>query len=247
MKRYSPYLLLALGALTLLYAFHKKHSKTSQNPFAINVPNTTSSSKHNHVHTHKQVTAAHHSPAKAKLQSTTTKQFQKSKIQKNHVAAMSLLLKQYSSPHFSLTDVIDDLDSKKMEPLLLKESNPHTGTMYVLRTESPLPGTRYFHAQYFENKNREPYLQHMSFDVKPDRNAFQNAIRTVKSIFSNLSAPKIVKPDFIMWPLRNGYNVWIQRLHQDQLAGDPYNAYDSNDAGTIKIALELDIQHDHIH
>lgn len=246
MNRYTPYILLAFGTLLLLYAFHKKEISKPQSFFSTKTP-ATNAQNTNPIREHQHGTSSSPSPSKSNLQNTTTKQFQKSKIKKNHVAAMSLLLKQYSSPHFSLTDVIDDLESKKMDPQLLKESNPHTGTMYVLRTESPLPGTRYFHAQYFENKNREPYLQHMSFDVKPERNAFQNAIRTVKSIFSNLSAPKIVKPDFIMWPLRNGYNVWIQRLQQDQLAGDPYNAYDSDDVGTIKIALELDVQHDHIH
>lgn len=83
----------------------------------------------------------------------------------------------------------------------------------------------------------------MSFDVKPDKNAFSDSIGAIKKIFGKLRAPTIIKKDFIMWPWKKGYNIWIKKMNSDDLEGDPYNAYDSSDAGTIKIAVEMDIHH----
>lgn len=160
---------------------------------------------------------------------------------------MSFLLKKYSNKNTTLQSVFYDLKQKNMNPILNTSSNPYTGTMHILRTNSPLSGTRYFHAQYFSDKKTQPYLQHMSFELKPETNAFENSILMIKKIFPELKNPTIDKKDFILWHWKNGFNVWIQKLSADQLAGDPYNAYEASDAGTIKVAIELDIGHEDEH
>lgn len=163
------------------------------------------------------------------------------------IIRMTSLLKKYSSTTWSLDHVIRDLDDNSFRPHLLTDSNPYTGHLMVLRTESPLPGTRYFHGQYFLDKNNRPFLQHMSFDIQASPAGFEDAIGIVKNIFGKLPKPSLHKKDFIMWPWKNGYNIWVQKLSFDQLKGDPYNAYESADAGTIKIALELDTPHADTH
>lgn len=246
MKNLSPIFIFLMGVIMIFYAFSKKENSESfhkiKTPptYAHSTASHTQSKLGSHSHNH------HHSadkesepvlapPIIANTPMATTVA----------VSHMNSLLKTYALGGFEMNDVIDDLDKRNMDPVLLKDSNPHTGTMYVLRTESPLPGTRYFHAQYFTDDKKEPFLQHMSFDMKPEKTAFQDAILSIKKIFGKLGTPSINKKDFIMWPWKKGYNIWVQRLDKDQLAGDPFNAYAANDIGTVKIAVELDNIHDH--
>jgi len=249
MKHKIPYFLITIGILLVLFAYYKKSHPRSQKDFT---PSTTATESHKNKKS--QINIATHSEHKSLspqeallLQKKTSTQFLIYKNKKKPVEAMSYLLKHYAFNSYSVGEIINHLKEKNMNPILLKESNPYTGTMHVVRTESPLPNTRYFHAQFFEDQDSKSYLQHMSFDIKPGAQAFETAIQTVKSIFTHLRAPQIVKPNFIMWSLNNGYNLWIQRLQPHQLSGDPYNAYDARDNGTVKIALELDLDHNHEH
>lgn len=236
--------LLFLLSASFLFYFMKQKNTSSAFP---HIPTPTlrahshAAPAHKHAHHRQQATPASQ-PVAVKPPPLFSPSPQRPETAVSH---MNSLLKTYALGSFTLNDVIEDLEKRKMEPLLLKDSNPHTGTMYVLRTDSPIPGTRYFHAQYFTDDKREPYLQHMSFDVQPKPNAFQESISAIKKIFGNLQAPIIKKKDFIMWPWKKGYNVWIQQLDKDDLSGDPYNAYAANDVGTIKIAVELDTLHHH--
>ncbi len=249
MNRSIPGLFFLLGASLLLYAYMQKR----QTPSAFStVPTPTlhsqaSPSRH---HTHSRANKNRTDKPAAPLPKAVAPPIYASNTAKSETPArhMSSLLKTYAAQSFSMSDVIDDLEKRNMNPLLLKDSNPYTGTMFVLRTDSPIPGTRYFHAQYFSDDKKEPYLQHMSFDVQPEPNAFRNSIAAIKQIFGNLKKPSIIKKDFIMWPWKKGYNVWIQKMGKDDLSGDPYNAYAANDIGTIKIAVELDTaSHFHSH
>lgn len=235
-------LVFLLGLSFLYYAFSKKQENTT----AFDRVPTPIARSHSHakapVHRGHHHTATPPKPKAIPLPPLFSSSPARSETSAMH---MNSLLKTYALGSFTLNSVIDDLEKRNMDPLLLTDSNPHTGTMYVLRTDSPLPGTRYFHAQYFSDGKNEPYLQHMSFDVQPKTNAFQESIATIKKVFGNLQPPTIIKKDFIMWPWKKGYNVWIQKLGKDDLAGDPYNAYAANDVGTIKIAVELDTLHHH--
>lgn len=159
------------------------------------------------------------------------------------LTTMNKILKHFALTQHRLADIIARLDALHMNPVLHRDQNPYTGTMYVLRTDSPLPGTRYFHAQYFSDEKQVPFLQHMSFDIPPQKNGFQKTIQAIKATFGKLPRPAIVKKDFIMWPWKKGYNIWIQQLNKEQVSSDPFNAYDETDIGSIKVAVELDVEH----
>lgn len=233
-------LLFLLGVSFLYYAFASKKNQSSSFRSVPTPPTHAHSYAKPSGRVRKKTMLATHAPTPLPSPAPYTFSRQESPVQH-----MNNLLKTYASGKFTLNDVIDDLEKRDMDPMLLKDSNPYTGTMYVLRTDSPIPGTRYFHAQYFTDDKKEPYLQHMSFDVKPEKNAFENSIASIKQIFGNLKAPVINKKDFILWPWKKGYNVWIQKMDKDDLSGDPYNAYAANDVGTIKIAVELDTTFHH--
>jgi hypothetical protein len=242
MKNLSPIFLLLMGVIMICYALLKKDNVSAFHKRKTPTFSSHSMSSHSQAHSH-----AHHHSLDEKEEPVTVPAIiaNSPMATSTAVSHMNSLLKTYALGSFEMSDVIEDLDKRNMDPLLLKDSNPHTGTMYVLRTESPLPGTRYFHAQYFTDDKKEPFLQHMSFDMKPEKTAFADAIQSIKKIFGQLGTPSINKKDFIMWPWKKGYNIWVQRLDKDQLTGDPFNAYAANDAGTVKIAIELDNFHDH--
>lgn len=166
--------------------------------------------------------------------------------QPRHVRLMTEFLKS-SALRPDMPSVLAHLQKLQTQPTYFQDSNPSTGSLYVIRTEKPLPGTRYFHAQYFSDENKKPFLQHMSFEIPPGKNSLQVAAQNVKSVFPNLNHPEIQKEGFILWKWKGGYNVWIMRLTKDQLTGDPFNAYTEQDEGTVRIAMELDIGDGHNH
>lgn len=142
-----------------------------------------------------------------------------------------------------MKELIEFLRVTRQEPVVSRDSNADTGDMIIVRTKSPFPGTRYFHAQYFADNGKEPFVQHMSFEYKPGPKAFDDAQKAVSSAFPKLGKPTIKNRDFIQWPAENGYVVWIKRMGRRDLEDDPFNAYTPNDIGTIRIAIELDINH----
>ncbi|MCC6137325.1 MAG: hypothetical protein IT287_01735, partial [Bdellovibrionaceae bacterium] len=150
MKKIFPSLLFILGVSIIYYAFSKKNEASSFHN--LTTPTLKSSQaghqalpskdseNHDEHHSHNEPT---YKPTATLIETTpATRSI-------TTVTQMSSLLKNYAISNLNMNDVIDDLEKRNMDPLLLKDSNPYTGTMYVLRTDSPLPGTRYFHAQYF--------------------------------------------------------------------------------------------------
>jgi hypothetical protein len=169
--------------------------------------------------------------------------------QKNlHPQNMNLMIKvlRQSTYQPNLKKTLDLLHSIKTNPTYFQDTNSSTGTMHVIRTESPLPGTRYFHAQFFSDQTKDPFLQHISFEIPPGPSSFQLAARILKQNFTGLSLqPEIQKEGFILWKWKDGFNVWVLRLGKDHLLGDPFNAYEAKDEGTIRIAVEKDVPHSH--
>lgn len=146
----------------------------------------------------------------------------------------------------SLKKTIDLLQKANTTPLYLHEENPFTGTLHVIKTESPLKGTRHFHAQFFSQQKTKPFLQHMSFEIPPGKNSFPLAIALLKESFQDLPQhPEIQKEGFMMWRWKGSYNIWALRLTKDHLQSDPFNAYEAIDEGSVRIAVELDVPHNH--
>jgi hypothetical protein len=130
------------------------------------------------------------------------------------------------------------------QPVVTQNFNPDTGKMLIVRTGEALPGTRYFHAQFFEDENKQPYLQHMSFEFRPGPDAMDKAVKAVESQFPGLGKPSIKNADYIQWQTKNDYIVWVKRMSAEDLKDDPFNAHTKADAGTIKAAVEQEV-HDH--
>ena len=166
-----------------------------------------------------------------------------SQLNTQNINMMTEFLKEsIAQPDLKLT--LQRLQKLQMSPTYSQDSNPETGSFYIIRTEKPLRGTSYFHAQYFSDTDKKPFLQHMSFEIPPGKTSFTFAAETVKSFFPKISAPSLQQDGFIMWKWQKGYNVWIQRLTVDDLLSDPFNAYTAQDEGTVRIAIELDQPHE---
>lgn len=152
---------------------------------------------------------------------------------------MVLLFKDYARPGTSVQKLIEALKSEKQEPFLVKDANPYTGEIQVVRTKSPFPGTRYFHAQFLTTNEGVQFVQHMSFEFRPGQGAFEQAVSAVQSAFE-VNQPDQVYPDFQAWNVgQSGYVVWCKKMGVKDLGPDPFNAYTAADKGTIRCALEI--------
>ena len=142
-------------------------------------------------------------------------------------------------------ELIDQLIRDGYEPVISKDSNEYTGSMVIVRTKNTLPGTRYFHAQYFTDEAGKYFAQHMSFEFRPG-NSMADIVGQVESTFGPLGKPAFANTEWMEWKLPNEYTLWIKKLGVEDLEGDPFNAYSQADVNTIVVAVEKDIAgHDH--
>jgi hypothetical protein len=179
------------------------------------------------------------------LKTSKNPKFKKSKPlnEKESLTAYSNIMFQFSNPKRNKEELITILNEWNLKPLLKEDSNEDTGSMTIVRTEKTLPGTRYFHAQYFSDSNGQT-LQHLSFEFKPGPLAMKQAISVIQQEFKIQSKPTMKKDGFISWNKDDRYTVWIKKLTAEDLKDDPFNAYSPLDVGTIRVAMELEI-HDH--
>lgn len=154
---------------------------------------------------------------------------------------MARVLSLYSQPHYDLPGLIDYLQKSSEAPFIARDANPDTGEMIIVRTKAPLPGTRYFHAQYFTSEGGKPMAQHISFEYKPGPTAMKDAAAAVEKAFTNLRRPRVETPDFVQWDLDEDHILWIKKMGEDDLREDPFNAYSAADTGTVRVAIELEI------
>lgn len=144
----------------------------------------------------------------------------------------------------SHTDLIQYFDKKQMEPKVVKDSNPYTGSMITIRTEKALPGTRYNHAQYMAGGDEPSALQHYSIEYRPGPEAFDRAKNLVESLYNVQGGKASQSGDFISYKLSEDYIIWIKKLGKEDLKDDPFNAYQPGDIGTIRMAIEMEIHGD---
>ena len=146
----------------------------------------------------------------------------------------------------SLQVTLEQLQKLRLQPNLYQDSNPETGTLSVVRTEKPFPGTRYFHAQYFSSDKQKPFLQHMSFEIPPNKDSLRVAAQAIKDTFGSLPQAHTQTANMIAWTWKGKYTVWALKLDKDSLVSDAFNAYTAQDEGTVRIAIELEV-HNHVH
>jgi len=155
---------------------------------------------------------------------------------------MSGILAEFTGEQKTLENLVAALKAQRQEPFIVKDKNEYTGEMTIVRTKNPPAGTRYFHAQYFTDENNERFVQHMSFELRPSVTAMNDAIKAVQTAFPNLGQPETQTNDFIQWNLGTGQVLWLKRLGQDDIADNPFNAYSESDIGSIRIAVELELE-----
>ncbi len=152
--------------------------------------------------------------------------------------SMTKALIEFTRPERAMDELLRFLQDSKQEPFVSVSKSVETGDLSIVRTKSPFPGTRYFHAQYFSGAG-ENYVQHMSFEFRPGAQAFQDAMAAVQKNYSGLGKPEIQNKDFVQWDLGNGGVIWIKRMGAADLKDDPFNAYTKDDLGTVRVAFEL--------
>lgn len=153
-------------------------------------------------------------------------------------------LHRYASRETSRESLMSELTQQNLKPQNRKDENPYTGSLNIVRTQNTLPGTRYFHAQFFSNEDGSEFLQHMSFEFAPGEQSLAAVVRALSHGQENLEMTQD-KENFKSWRTQDGYIIWAKVLDASDLdSSDPFNAYKPSDAGIIRVAKELDI-HDH--
>jgi hypothetical protein len=161
------------------------------------------------------------------------------KTPKESLTLLSKTLLHFASSSAQKSELLDQLKTLKLKPIEAINSNAETGSMSIIRTKKTLLGTRYIHAQYFGKR-----LQHMSFEFQKGPKAFDNAIKSIMSVFNVDCEMKRKSSGFISCSTKNGYVVWVKRMEKEDLKDDPFNAYSDDDIGTIRVAVEQEIHGD---
>jgi len=148
---------------------------------------------------------------------------------------------KYERGRNGLNDLIRELKVNGLDPVIAKDFNPHTGKMLTIRTNEALEGTRYFHAQYFEDDqlNKEPFRQHLSFEVRPSPDCVKVIREQVESsLGETLGKPTNERGDsWVSWKI-GGDSISIHRLSALDLTGDRFNARTTADSGTCVATIE---------
>lgn len=140
----------------------------------------------------------------------------------------------------SAKELVQELKSAKLNPVLARDSNKDTGELAMVRTEDTLPGTRYFHAQVFEDGKGLSHAQHLSFEVRPGKDSMETATSLIKQAYRELGTPILQQEDYVMWRNRDGRIISARRLDADGLKDNYFNAHSPEDVGTIWITSEDD-------
>lgn len=164
----------------------------------------------------------------------------KSQDQQVNLKSMVDVLFLYSLPDKKLSTLLAYLTQSEQSPFMVQDAEVGLDGLIIVRTQKPFTGTRYFHAQYFYNENRAPYLQHMSFEFRPGSDSMQRAVEAISSHTERVGEPYMRTDDFVAWRLEPPLQIYVKRLDCMDLEFHPYNAYSQRDIGTIKIAVEID-------
>ncbi len=150
-------------------------------------------------------------------------------------------LYEFSRKGANPKSLIQRLTQQGLKPEVAQDFNKETGKLLVVRTEETLPGTRYFHAQFFEDENKQPFLQHMSFEFRPGPESMKTAVDAVQEKFPGLGRPESQSDGYVLWKTQDGYVVWVKKMSAQDLKHDPFNAYAPEDVDTVRVVVEQDI------
>lgn len=148
-------------------------------------------------------------------------------------------MQKYTAAGFTPEMAFADLKKMGLQPVMAKASDPDTGTLITIRTESSLPGMRYIHLQYVTDDKGVPHLQSMTGEARPGTDSMDVAKNAIHTQFGVRGAPASERADFAEWH-RDPYTAWVKQLNtEEELVGDPFNARTVEDAGTVSIGYEI--------
>ncbi len=134
-----------------------------------------------------------------------------------------------------------ELEGLQLQPRKSISTNHSTGDLITVRAQAPLPGVRYFHAQFMsDGEGSAPVAQHISFEIRPSADGMSIAKKLASEIFTLNIAPTVETENYVEWN-RNGRTLWIRKMIDlKTLKSDLFNARDKSDLGLVMVALELD-------
>ena len=157
--------------------------------------------------------------------------------EKRSLGALVDLLSQGERVGQNPRALFDALGRAGLQPVAARDSNPHTGTMWTVRTDNALPGTRYFHAQLYGED--DTHMQHVSFELRPGADSMATAVDLVRQAHPHLGRPEIERDDYVLWK-SDGRVVSVKRLSGEELRGNVFNAHAPEDEGTVWVVSEDD-------
>lgn len=154
---------------------------------------------------------------------------------------MSILV-SHNADGTTPAELVKQLERAGLTPETALDENPDTGKMVTVRTADSLPGTRYFHAQFFEDENGRMQAQHISFEVRPGPDSEEVAQNLVRKTFVGIGKPTTEREDgFREWKTKGCKTVWMKRLKKEDMVDHPFNAYEpARDEGTILVSQQED-------
>jgi hypothetical protein len=175
--------------------------------------------------------------AEAKLSDTPLNESERKSI-----SALVSLISRPEEVGKSPRALFDALGQAGLKPVAAKDSNGYTGTLWTVRTDNALPGTRYFHAQLFGEG--ETHMQHVSFEIRPGADSMDAAIELVRQANPDLSRPEIDRADYVLWKKQGGKVISVRRLNAEELRDSRFNAHAPEDEGTIWVTSEDEPSHE---
>jgi hypothetical protein len=138
-------------------------------------------------------------------------------------------------------ELFSALGEAGLQPRAALDSNPYTGSLLMVRTNNALPGTRYFHAQVFQEEGSPGHMQHASFEIRPSPDGMKTALSLLKATHPHLGVPRIHRDDYVLWKT-NGRVVSVKRIGADEL-DNHFNAHAPDDVGTVWVVSEDEPEH----
>lgn len=151
------------------------------------------------------------------------------------------ILVSHNADDTTPADLVKQLERAGLKPEAAVDENSDTGKMVTVRTGDALPGTRYFHAQFFEDEHGRMQAQHISFEVRPGPDSEEVAQNLIRKTFVGIGKPTTERGCFREWKTKGCKTVWMKCLSAEDMTDHPFNAYDpARDKGTILVAQQDD-------
>lgn len=126
-------------------------------------------------------------------------------------------------------------------PVATTNKNPDTGSMTTVRTSNTLPGTRYFHAQFFGEDTLKDFPQHISFEIRPSTSSMAVAIKMIEQNFKGDLKREESREGYNRWSTGECQIIWSKKLTLEDIEDSPINPREKSDVGTVWVAVEHDI------